>query len=439
MTPTRARHRQALVWVLLLTLPSPTWGFSVGGLEVLSLEAGKPFEARLRLTFEDYENPQAQLDARLAPDFAYPPDVAPLPFLSSITARIAGGYVILETPAALNADDLNTDQPFGLPLELHRSRDGLHLTHLYRLTTDNTAAPAANSETPATSAETPNDDAESVPPPGERRIGPIQPQDNLYNIARRLGYRNEPETWAAIFALWRRNVPDQAFINDNAFGLREGVLLTIPADLDSQVADSLPAVIATMREQHALNWQARNTPTPHVTETDTSQVLPEATAPATTPLIVRPPTPRAARQSMTPADTQAEPETEKPILLAEAQNPERPVPPVLPKAQNSETPATSAETPNDERTTPLPVSPTTEMMKTPKTPVPATLAEALKPLDAYLATKLSKIELRLQLQPASDASRLNAMLLFSASGLTILCLTTAWACRRTPKRKRPRQ
>ena len=79
------------------------------------------------------------------------------------------------------------------------------------------------------------------------------------------------------------------------------------------------------------------------------------------------------------------------------------------------------------------------MVKTPKTPVPATLAEALKPLDAYLATKLSKIELRLQLQPASDASRLNAMLLFSASGLTILCLTTAWACRRTPKRKRPRQ
>ena len=36
----------------------PTWGFSVGGLEVLSLEAGKPFEARLRLTFEDYETPR---------------------------------------------------------------------------------------------------------------------------------------------------------------------------------------------------------------------------------------------------------------------------------------------------------------------------------------------------------------------------------------------
>ena len=179
-----------------------------------------------------------------------------MPFLSSITARIAGGYVILETPAALNADDLNTDQPFGLLLELHRSHDGLHLTHLYRLTTDNMVA------TPAANSETPNDDAESVPPPGRtpHRSGPAPGQPVQHRKAAGLPQRTE--TWAAIFALWRRNVPDQAFINDNAFGLREGVLLTIPADLDSQVADSLPAVIATMREQHALNWQARNTPTP---------------------------------------------------------------------------------------------------------------------------------------------------------------------------------
>ena len=404
MTPTRARHRQALVWALLLALPSPTWSFSVGELEMLSLEAGKPFKARLRLTFEDYENPQAQLDVRLPPDFAYPPDVAPLPFLPSITARIASGYVILETPAALNADDLNTDQPFGLPLELHRSRDGLHLTHLYHLTTGSMAAPAAN------------DDAESIPPPGEHRIGPTRSQDNLYNIARRLGYRNGADTWAAVFALWRRNVPDQAFIDDNAFGLREGVLLTIPADLDSQVADSLPGVIATMRERHTLDWQARNPTTPHATEADPPQVPPRETTPTAAPPIVHPPAPKAVHQPMTPANTQAEPETEEPTLLPEAQNLERPAPPVLPEAQNPETPATLAET-----------------------PLPATLVEALKPLDAYLTTKLSKIELRLQLQPANDASRLNAMLLFSASGLTILCLTTAWACRRVPKRKQPRQ
>ena len=96
--------------------------------------------------------------------------------------------------------------------------------------------------------------------------------------------------------------------------------------------------------------------------------------------------------------------------MAEAQKPRTPVPPVLSEAQN------------------------------PETPIPATLTEALKPLDAYLTTKLSNIELRpLHPQPPDDASRLNAMLLFSASGLTILCLSTAWACRRAPKRKQPRQ
>lgn len=421
-----SRHYPAFVTAALapfvcLAICTAASAFSIGALETRALAPGEPFDARIPLFFETYENPHAPLNASLPEAADYPPHAPPPPpFLDAITIERSGDRLRLSTTAALPPGALDDLPPGGWGLLVRAERvDGASITHLYRLRPP-VSTPAASGAEPAAAAAPPSVRAVTPArpglPPGDAAYGPVAKGQSLYRIAARLGFHGDA-TWLAAYALWQRNAASGAFVRNNMHGLRAGAVLAVPADLASRIASYDPAVVRFLAEQHRKAWRDRQTlPQPAPTSppaANRQDPAPHRTGPdpPAAPATGSPPPRSAGIPSTTAAMTFP---TGRHAAEA-APTPIQPPPARLPR-----------QTAHAASPAPVP---------TPPPDVPDRLAAALRPLDAYLTAHVGAA--RLVPPPTGDpAARAGATAMLATAAVACLLANTIAAVRR---RRRQRQ